>query len=155
MLWWLTSNIYRRRKGAALRDDSMAPGRMRSRAFRANRHFRSMPPPKRPRHSRYARADVDRAHMRLRRRLFDAVLEICARDSLRADNLAHMCVTSRARMHSLLAGRIELFNSETLVDILWRLGADVEIGITGAHPYRFSVVARPRPGWRPIPGTRE
>jgi len=58
-------------------------------------------------------------------------------------------------MHNLLAGRAELFNSETLVDILWRLGADVDVEVTGRHPYRRFVFANPRPGWKPWPGARE
>lgn len=58
-------------------------------------------------------------------------------------------------MHNLLSGRLEQFNSETLVDILWRLGVDLDIEVTGRHPYRRVVVPNPRPGWKPIPGARE
>jgi predicted XRE-type DNA-binding protein len=92
--------------------------------------------------------------MALRRTLFQMIREICERDGLSAEDIARMCGTSRPRAYSLFARRIELFNSETLVDMLWRLGVDVEIAVTGRHQYLRRTFARPRPGWKPPPNAR-
>lgn len=92
--------------------------------------------------------------MRIRRALFQMAVEICARDHLAAADIAHICGTSRNRGHMLLTGRIELFNAETLVDILWRLGVGVEVVVSGRVPYLRYVLANPRPGWKPPPNAR-
>jgi predicted XRE-type DNA-binding protein len=92
--------------------------------------------------------------MRMRRVLFQMTAEICARDHLDASDIARICGTSRNRGHMLLTGRIELFNSETLVDILWRLGVDIEVVVTGRVPYLRYIIAKPRPNWKPLPNAR-
>ena len=90
---------------------------------------------KRPkiRHSRFG--GPSREHMRIRRELFDLVLRIADRDHLSAADIAQMCGTSRPRAWTLLEGRIERFNAETLIDILFRVGVvlRVEIGETRAY----------------------
>jgi predicted XRE-type DNA-binding protein len=90
--------------------------------------------------------------MLVRRKLFAMVLEIAERDGLDQHALASVIRTSRPRAYSLLRGRIELFNSETLIDILARLGVDVDITVTRRRPYMRWRIANPRPGWRPPPG---
>ena len=82
--------------------------------------------------------------MRVRRALFQRVIEIAERDHLSADDLAHMCGTSRPRAHSLLRGRIERFNSETLIDILFRVGVDVDLHFRTARAYRKMEFPDPR-----------
>lgn len=87
--------------------------------------------------------------MTLRRTLFEMVLEICERDAVSPEDIARMCGTSRPRAYSLFAGRIELFNSETLVDILWRLGVDLDVTVTARLPYLRFAIPVARPGWKP------
>jgi predicted XRE-type DNA-binding protein len=107
-------------------------------------------PPNGPRHSR--RGGPDREHMRIRRILFDLVREIVQRDQLNYSLLAQCIRTSEPRAHSLIKGHIERFNSETLIDILTRLGVDVDIVVKGRRPYVLWNLTRTRPGWRPPPG---
>jgi predicted XRE-type DNA-binding protein len=103
-----------------------------------------------PRHSR--RGGPDREHMRIRRALLSLILEIARRDQLADYNIANICRTSRPRASTLLHGHIARFNSETLIDILWRLGVTLDVTVVSRRPYlRWSIDA-PRPGWRPPPG---
>ena len=99
---------------------------------------------KRPkiRHSR--RGGPEREHMRIRRALFERVIEIAKRDHLSAADIAHMCGTSRSRAHSLLRGQIASFNSETLIDILFRVGVDVDLQYRTARAYRKMEFPDPR-----------
>lgn len=103
-----------------------------------------------PRHSR--RGGADREHMRIRRELLRLTLEIAQRDSLSAYHIANVCRTSRPRASNLLHGHIARFNSETLIDILWRLGVTVDITVVSRRPYHRWNIDAPRRGWRPIPG---
>lgn len=103
----------------------------------------------RRRHSR--RGGPDSAHMRLRAQLFQMILEIARRDNLSDWALAHIVNTSRTRASTLLHGHIARFNSETLVDILARLGVSVEITVTRTQPYARWHLPNPRPGWKPNP----
>ena len=104
------------------------------------------------RHSRLGGPKRD--HMRIRRVLLAMVLEICERDGLGQHDIARMCATSRPRGWYLLNGYIDLFNSETLIDILYRLGVDVDVAIARRVPYLRWIPANPRPGWKPLPGAR-
>ena len=82
--------------------------------------------------------------MRIRRALFERVLEIAKRDHLSAADIARMCGTSRPRAHALLRRKIELFNSETLIDILFRVGVDVDLQVRTARAYRKMEFPDPR-----------
>ena len=92
--------------------------------------------------------------MAMRESLFRMIREICDRDGLGAEDIARMCGTSRPRAYALFARRIELFNSESLVDMLWRLGVDIGVVVTGRAPYLRYRFANPRPGWKPPPRAR-
>ncbi|MEX2177795.1 MAG: XRE family transcriptional regulator [Gemmatimonadaceae bacterium] len=105
----------------------------------------------RRRHSR--RAGPDAPHMFIRRMLFDLILEIVRRDQLGDYALAHVINTSRTRASSLIKGQIVSFNTETLIDILARLGVSVEIRVARVQLYARHHVSRPRPGWKPFPNT--
>jgi predicted XRE-type DNA-binding protein len=74
--------------------------------------------------------------MRVRKILFDMALDIAQRDALRDYDLASMLGTSRTRASNLLHGHIKKFNSETLIDILARLGVTIEPAVLRAGPYR-------------------
>ena len=74
--------------------------------------------------------------MRVRKILLDMVLDIAERDALCDYDLASMLGTSRPRASNLLHGHIKKFNSETLVDILARLGVTIEPTIVRVVPYR-------------------
>jgi predicted XRE-type DNA-binding protein len=89
--------------------------------------------------------------MAVRKELLRLVTEIIRRDNLGDDDIARMCGTSRARASTLLRGRLELFNSETLIDILARLGVDVEISVTRRRGYLRFHFHSPRKGWKPPP----
>lgn len=104
----------------------------------------------RPRHSR--RGGPNREHMRIRHQLLQLILEIARRDQLKDYNIAAMCGTSRPRGSNLLHGHMALFNSETLIDILARLGVTIEITVVRRRPYLRSYFANPRPGWKPPRG---
>jgi predicted XRE-type DNA-binding protein len=103
-----------------------------------------------PRHSR--RGGADREHMRIRHELLRLILEIAQRDSLTDYDIANACRTSRPRASNLLHAHIARFNSETLIDILWRLGVTVDVTVVSRRPYHRWNIDSPRPGWRPIPG---
>jgi predicted XRE-type DNA-binding protein len=89
--------------------------------------------------------------MRIRRVLMDLTLEIIRRDNLTDSSLANILFTSRTRASTLIHGHIEKFNSETLIDILWRLGVDVDLTITRRRGYHRFHTKSPRPGWKPFP----
>jgi predicted XRE-type DNA-binding protein len=86
--------------------------------------------------------------MRVRRMLMDLVLEIVQRDQLNDYAIAHMCHTSRTRASTIVHGRIERLNSETLIDILARLGVRVDVSVVERRRYLRWELARPRPDWR-------
>jgi predicted XRE-type DNA-binding protein len=73
--------------------------------------------------------------MRVRKILFDMARDIAERDALRDYDLAQMLRTSRTRASTLLHGHIEKFNSETLIDILARLGVTIQPTIVRVVPY--------------------
>ena len=90
--------------------------------------------------------------MIIRHQLFRMIREIIARDQLGDQALAHIIHTSRTRASALIHGYIDEFNSETLIDILGRLGVTVEITVTQTQRYARYHFARPRRGWKPAPG---
>lgn len=89
--------------------------------------------------------------MHIRRQLFDMIQEIIQRDSLNDAALAHIIHTSRPRASTLIHGRIERFNTETLIDILARLGVTIDLQVTRVQPYARWHFRSPRPGWTPLP----
>ena len=101
-----------------------------------------MPPRTKLRHSRHG--GPAREHFRIRRLLLDLVLGIARKDRLLPYQIAHMCGTSRPRAAVLLKGRIELFNSETLIDILLCMGVVLDIVVTARRPYRVHDFPTPR-----------
>ena len=74
--------------------------------------------------------------MRIRQELLELVLGIADRDHLSVSDIAHMCGTSRARAHALMQRKAERFNSETLIDILFRVGVVVGLEIRSTRAYR-------------------
>jgi predicted XRE-type DNA-binding protein len=82
--------------------------------------------------------------MRIRRELFDLVLRIAERDHLSAGDIAQMCGTSRPRAWTLLQGKIERFNSETLIDILFRVGVVLAVETRATRAYRRFELDNPR-----------
>jgi predicted XRE-type DNA-binding protein len=82
--------------------------------------------------------------MRIRRALLEHVLEIANRDHLAAADIAHMCGTSRPRATRLLQRQIELFNCESLIDILFRMGVVLELKINSTRAYRRTEFDNPR-----------
>ena len=81
------------------------------------------------------------------------ILDIVERDRLGDYELAHILNTSRPRASALIHGYVAEFNSETLIDILGRLGVTVDITVTHTQRYARMHFAQPRPGWKRIPGT--
>ena len=82
--------------------------------------------------------------MRIRRALFALVLDRAEQDQIPAYTLARMCGTSRTRASALLHGRIELFNSESLIDILARIGVIVDFHVKLRRPYPRANMPKPR-----------
>lgn len=88
--------------------------------------------------------------MHLRRTVFNLILEIAHRDRLDAHALRRCCGMTRPRASNLLHGRIDKFNTETLIDILAQFGVRVDVRVLSRQKYigRFP---NPRPGWRRPP----
>lgn len=74
--------------------------------------------------------------MRVRRELLGLFLELAEREAITFYNIARLCGTSEPRAWNLLHGRIELFNSESLIDILARFGVTVDVVVTKRAPCR-------------------
>jgi predicted XRE-type DNA-binding protein len=74
--------------------------------------------------------------MRVRKILFEMARDIAGRDALKDYDLAFMLGTSRTRASNLLHGHIAKFNSETLIDVLARLGVTIEPTVIRVVPYR-------------------
>ena len=87
--------------------------------------------------------------MRIRRELMRLFLDMAQRDTLRDSEIALACRTSRQRASDLLHNHIARFNSETLIDILWRYGVTVDVVVTQRRPYLRHNFPRPRPRWQP------
>ena len=104
----------------------------------------------RRRHSRRGDKDTS-AHLQVRRELFDMVRDILERDGHSGNTAAQILNTSRARAYSVIRGEMQLFNSETLIDMLARLGVMVEIIVTREQRYARHNITRKRPGWLPPP----
>jgi predicted XRE-type DNA-binding protein len=68
--------------------------------------------------------------MRIRRELLRIFLDFAAREHLTFYRIATVCRTSKPRAWNLLHGRIELFNSETLIDMLAQFGFTIDVRVT-------------------------
>ena len=95
---------------------------------------RRMYPSARQRHSRFGGPQLD--HMRVRSALFDLLLRIAREDRLDQWAFAHMFNISQPRASDAVHRRIEKFNSETLIDMLARLGVRIELHVAERLPYK-------------------
>ena len=103
----------------------------------ANHSLASPPgmyPSARQRHSRFGGPQLD--HMRVRSALFDLLLRIAREDRLDQWAFAHMFNISQPRASDAVHRRIEKFNSETLIDMLARLGVRIELHVAERLPYK-------------------
>src|SRR5688500_370198 len=103
------------------------------------------PPPQRApmkkRHSRFGGPEME--HMRVRGTLLDLLLDTAREDRLDWPALVHTFGISQPRASNLLNRQIEKFNSETLIDMLARVGVRVEVTPASRHRYRrFNVPPR-------------
>lgn len=81
--------------------------------------------------------------MRIRRRLLHLLLDVAREDQLDWSALVHLFGISQPRASNLLNRHIEKFNSETLIDMLARVGVRVEVKPTSRDRYRrFNVPSR-------------
>ena len=82
-------------------------------------------------------------HMRVRGTLLDLLLDIAREDQLDWPALVHIFGIPQPRASNLLNRHIGKFNSETLIDMLARLGVRVEVSPTSRDRYRrFNVPRR-------------
>src|SRR5205085_3136821 len=93
-----------------------------------------MYPSARQRHSRFGGPHLD--HMRVRSALFDLLLRIAREDRLDQWAFAHMFNISQPRASDAVHRRMERFNSETLIDMLARLGVRIELHVAERLPYK-------------------
>jgi predicted XRE-type DNA-binding protein len=93
------------------------------------------------RHSRFGGSEME--HMRIRSKLLELLLDVTREDQLDWPALVHIFGISQARASNLLHRRIEKFNSETLIDMLARVGVRVEVTPSSRTRYRrFNVPQR-------------
>jgi predicted XRE-type DNA-binding protein len=98
---------------------------------------------RRKRHSRFGGSEME--HMRIRRMLLDLLLDVAREDQLDWAAFVHMFGISQPRASNLLNRQIEKFNSETLIDMLARVGVRVEVRPVSRDRYRrFNVPSRGR-----------
>ena len=84
-------------------------------------------------------------HMRVRAKLFDLLLDIAREDQLYWPALVHMFGISQPRASNLLNRHIDKFNSESLIDMLARVGVRVEVRPVSRDRYRrFNIPPRSR-----------
>ena len=75
-------------------------------------------------------------HMRVRGELLDLLLDIAREDQLDWSALVHIFGISQPRVSNLLNRHLGKFNSETLIDMLARLGVRVEVRPASRDRYR-------------------
>ena len=86
--------------------------------------------------------------MPVRKTLLALILEVAERDGLDQSALAHCVGMTRPRASNLLHGHISRFNSETLIDILARLGVTIEVVVVKRQRYARWNLRKVRPGFR-------
>ena len=74
--------------------------------------------------------------MRVRAELLDLLLDIVRQDQLDWPVLVHILGISQPRASNLLNRNIDKFNSETLIDMLARVGVRVELRPASRDRYR-------------------
>jgi len=95
------------------------------------------------RHSRFGGPEME--HMRVRAKLLDLLLDVAREDHLDWPALVHIFGISQPRASNLVNRHIEKFNSETLIDMLARVGVRVEVRAASRDRYRrFNVPPRRR-----------
>ena len=83
--------------------------------------------------------------MRVRGKLLDLLLDIVREDQLDWSALVHVLGISQPRASNLLHRHMEKFNSETLIDMLARVGVRVEVRPVSRDRYRrFNIPPRRR-----------
>lgn len=93
------------------------------------------------RHSRFGGPAME--HMRIRGRLLELLPDVAREDRLDWSALVHIFGISQPRASNLLNRHIEKFNSETLIDMLARVGVRVEVRPASRDRYRrFNVPPR-------------
>ena len=97
-------------------------------------HHIAMNSATRQRHSRFGGPHLD--HMRIRAALFDLLLRIAREDRLDECAFAHLFNISQPRANDVVHRRIHKFNSETLIDMLARLGVRLELHVAARVPYK-------------------
>ena len=75
--------------------------------------------------------------MRIRRELLRLIRDHAEKEGVSCYRIAVVCETSQPRAWNLLNGPIELFNSETLIDILARLGFTLDVTVRSWTRPRF------------------
>jgi predicted XRE-type DNA-binding protein len=90
--------------------------------------------PVKKRHSRFGGSEME--HMRIRARLLELLLDVAREDQLSWSALVHIFGISQPRVSNLLNRHIEKFNSETLIDMLARVGVRVEVKPASRDRYR-------------------
>ena len=76
-------------------------------------------------------------------RLLELLLDVAREDQLNWSALVHIFGISQPRASHLLNRHIEKFNSETLIDMLARIGVRVEVSPASRDRYRrFNVPPR-------------
>jgi len=90
--------------------------------------------------------------MDYRRQLFGLIQDVIRRDNPSDYQLARTLNIGRTRASALIHGHIRHFNSETLVDILARLGITIQLSVADTRPYVRAFMDNPRTGWEAPPG---
>ena len=85
--------------------------------------------------------------MAVRRALLERIEHIIQRDQHTSATLAHCLGMTLPRASNLLHGHIARFNSETLIDVLARLGVSVEVTVVEEKRYHRWNVVPARDGW--------
>lgn len=78
-------------------------------------------------------------HLKVKADLLIALQEVIARRRLRQKEAARILRITQPRVSNLLAGRLDLFSTDALIDLLARLGIGVRLSlIPGKKPGRVA-----------------
>ena len=73
-------------------------------------------------------------HLMVRAELLLAVQQAIARRRLRQTEVARVLKVSQPRVSNLLSGRLDLFSTDALIDLLARLGIQVTLSLKPRKP---------------------